>query len=110
VVGIAGRDCNWVAAVESGEEKEEEILVYGDGDAGAVGFFVIMGGGFFIKVAVSLQWGIWRDTVCFCVCRCNCYLRRRSLSPLEIDATNPNHVILSLILSFFLSFFLQIAV
>ncbi len=58
-----------VAAEESGEEEEEEeILVCGDGDAGAVGFFVIMGGAFFIKVAVSLQWGIWRDTVCFCVC------------------------------------------
>jgi len=63
-VGIAGRDCNWVAGVESGE-KGEEILVGGDdGDAGAVSFFV-MGGGFFIKVAVSLQWGIWRDTAYF---------------------------------------------
>jgi hypothetical protein len=70
VVGIAGRDCNWVAGVESGEEKGEEIPVGGDGDgdAGAVGFFV-MGGGFFIKVAVSLQWGIWRDTAYFFVCR-----------------------------------------
>jgi predicted small metal-binding protein len=71
VVGIAGRDCNWVARVESGEEKEKEILVGGDGDAGAVGFFV-MGCGFFIKVAASLQWGIWRDTLHFFVCRYVC--------------------------------------
>jgi hypothetical protein len=85
VVGIAGRDCNWVAAVGSGEEKEEKILVGGDGDGGAVGFFVIcgdgdagavgffvMGGGFFIKVAASLQWGIWRDTPHFFECRYVC--------------------------------------
>ncbi len=57
----------------------------GDGDAGAVGFFVmggdggtgavgffVMGGGFFIKVAASLQWGIWRDTLHFFEYRCVC--------------------------------------
>ncbi len=71
MVGIAGRDCNWVAAVGSGEEKEEKILVGGDGDGGAVGFFVICGD-FFIKVAASLQWGIWRDTPHFFECRYVC--------------------------------------